>query len=374
MQRVFVIDSEKRPMTPCRPKRARQLLNQGQAAVYRKFPFTIILKESKPDAVVKPLRVKIDAGSKKTGMSVVDDQSGEVVFASEIEHRGQKIKSDLESRRATRRSRRNRKTRYRQPRFLNRTKPKGWLAPSLMSRVFNIETWVRRLIKLVPVQAISSELVRFDLQKMQNSEVSGIEYQQGTLFQYETREYLLEKWNRTCAYCGAKDTPLEVEHIVPKSSGGSNRVSNLCITCVPCNQKKGNLPIEEFLKKKPEVLKKIKAQAKAPLKDASAVNSTRWALFNRLKSFGLPLESGSGGLTKFNRKQRDLEKHWLDASCVGVSTPDKLDIRGIKPLPIKAIGHGSRQMCRVDKFEFPRSQSKTRQKFIHGFKTGDLVA
>src|SRR5690606_33472877 len=113
----------------------------------------------------------------------------------------------LLSRRQSRRSRRNRKTRYRPARFLNRTRPEGWLPPSLMSRVHNITTWANRLYKFTPMTHIAMELVKFDMQAMQNPEISGMEYQQGELAGYEVREYLLEKWNRKCAYCGAKDTP-----------------------------------------------------------------------------------------------------------------------------------------------------------------------
>ncbi|PCI27720.1 MAG: HNH endonuclease, partial [SAR324 cluster bacterium] len=318
-------------------------------------------------------RIKIDPGSKKTGVAIVNDRSGEVVFAAELEHRGQRIKSLLDSRRASRRSRRNRKTRYRKPRFLNRTRPKGWLAPSLLSRVFNIETWVKKLCCFALVKAISQELVRFDMQQMENPEISGKEYQQGTLAGYETKEYLLEKWNRTCVYCGAQNVPLEIEHIIPKSKGGSNRISNLTLACVPCNQKKGNQPVEEFLRGKPELLKRIKARAKAPLKDAAAVNATRWALFNRLKATGLPVEVGSGGLTNFNRTQQALEKsHWLDAACVGRSTPETLKTDQVHPLQIKAMGHGSRQMCRVNQFGFPRTSAKA-LKIVKGFQTGDMV-
>ena len=136
------------------------------------------------------------------------------------------------------------------------------------------------------------------------------------------REYLLEKWGRKCAYCGKQNIPLEIEHIVPKSKGGSDRVSNLTLACNACNIRKGNRPVREFLKRKPEVLKKILAQAKASLKDAAAVNATRWDLYHTLKKTGLPVETGSGGLTKFNRVRRGMEKtHWADAACVGKSTP-----------------------------------------------------
>lgn len=95
------------------------------------------------------------------------------------------------------------------------------------------------------------------------------------------------------------------------------------------------------------------------LKDAAAVNSTRWALFERLKAFGLPLETGSGGLTKYNRTVRGLPKaHWIDAACVGHSTPEIIITDGVVPLEIKATGHNSRQMCRMDKYGFLRTSAK----------------
>jgi hypothetical protein len=230
---------------------------------------------------------------------------------------------------------------------------------------------VKRLLKLAPISSISQELVRFDLQQMENPEISGTEYQQGTLLGYEVREYLLNKWERKCAYCGLENVPLQVEHIHPKANGGSNRISNLCLACSKCNQKKGTQSIEKFLAKKPEVLKRILAQAKRPLKDAAAVNSTRWALFNRLKETGLPVKTGSGGLTKFNRVRLNLPKtHWLDAACVG--EVESLEVLTNKPLLIKATGHGTRQMCRTDKFGFP-SRYVPKLKFVKGFQTGDIV-
>jgi len=238
MQKVFVLDTDKKPLTPCRPKRARVLLKQGKAAVFRMFPFTVILKYGIKDVLTRLLRVKIDPGSRKTGIAAVSDSTGEVVFAAELEHRGESVRESLNSRRAVRRFRRNRKTRYREPRFLNRNRKKGWLPPSLESRICNVETWVKKLMRLSPVQAISQELVRFDTQLMENPEIAGVSYQQGTLAGYEVREYLLEKWHRQCAYCGKKDVSMEIEHIIPKSKGGSDRISNLTLACRPCNEKK----------------------------------------------------------------------------------------------------------------------------------------
>jgi 5-methylcytosine-specific restriction endonuclease McrA len=371
MSKVFLIDTNYKPLNPIHPAQARQFLRNGKAAIYKQFPFTLILKESGSEAEVKPLRLKIDPGAKFTGMALVDDQSGEVVFAAELQHRGFAIRDALLRRRQLRRSRRNRKTRYRQPRFLNRTRLTGWLPPSLQSRVENIKTWVKRLQKVAKIEAISLELVRFDMQLMQNPDLQGKEYQQGTLFGYETREYLLEKWGRECAYCGIKNVPLEIEHIHPKSKGGSNCITNLTLSCPQCNTAKGVQDIKDFLKDSTR-LEKILKQAKKPLVDAAAVNATRWALFSALKETGLPIETGSGGLTKFNRCQQNLPKtHWLDASCVGKLTLT-LKVKGVKPLLITANGHGTRQSCRTDKYGFP-SRYVPRFKFVKGFQTGDLV-
>ncbi len=373
MSKVFVLDTNKQPLNPVHPGRARMLLSLGKAAVFRRYPFTLILKKEVLTPTVEPLRIKIDPGAKTTGLALVNDNTGEVVWVAQLQHRGFQIREVLTSRRQLRRSRRNRKTRYRKPRFLNRTRAKGWLPPSLNSQVANIVTIVKRLSSLCQISAISQELVRFDTQQMQEEEISGVGYQQGTLAGYEVREFLLEKWNRRCAYCGAKDTKLEIEHIQPRSKGGSNRLSNLCLACVPCNQKKGNLDILDFLKGKPDLLKRILAQVKRPLADTAAVNATRWNLYAKLKDTGLPVEVGTGGRTKYNRTIRGLAKtHYWDAACVGVSTPIKLITAGVKPLLMVAKGHGTRQQCRTDQWGFPiRYCSRTK---VHkSFQTGDIV-
>jgi hypothetical protein len=130
---VLVLDTNKRPLDPVHPSTARLLLNQQKAAVFRRFPFTIILKESKPDVITQPIELKIDPGSKTTGITLV--QNNKVIWGGELQHRGFQISDSLLTRRAIRRSRRSRHTRYRQARFLNRTKSACWLAPSLQHRV-----------------------------------------------------------------------------------------------------------------------------------------------------------------------------------------------------------------------------------------------
>jgi 5-methylcytosine-specific restriction endonuclease McrA len=373
VSKVFVVDTNHQTLHPVHPGYARLLLKQGKAAVYRRYPFTVILKTAVEYPQVEPLRVKIDPGSKTTGIALVNDATGEVVAAFNLQHRGQAIKKALDQRRAVRRGRRQRKTRYRKPRFFNRRRRQGWIPPSLESRISNILTWVERLRRLAPITAISQELVKFDLQALENPEISDLEYQQGTLQGYEIRGYLLEKWERHCSYCEKTDVPLQIEHIRPRAKDGGNRMGNLCLACEPCNRAKGTLDIQMFLAEKPELLKKILAQAQKPLKDAAAVNATRWALLERLKALGLPVECGSGGLTKFNRTTRGLPKdHWIDAANVGQSTPERLELTGIIPLEITAKGHGCRQKCNVNDIGFPCSKPKGAKK-VKDFQTGDIV-
>lgn len=117
----------------------------------------------------------------------------------------------------------------------------------------------------------------------------------------------------------------------------------------------------------------IQDAAKAPLKDAAAVNTTRWALYERLVATGLPVEVGTGGRTKYNRTVRGLEKaHWLDAACIGSSTPAVLRVAGVRPLAITATGHGNRQMCGTNASGFP-IRHRGRVKRHYGFLTGDMV-
>jgi hypothetical protein len=210
------------------------------------------------------------------------------------------------------------------------------------------------------------ELVKFDTQALQNPEISGVEYQQGELLGYEIREYLLEKWERKCAYCGKTGVALEVEHINPKSRGGSNRVSNLTLACYTCNQQKGNQTALEF------GYPMIQSKAKEPLNTVSVMNGIRWALLELLKTTGLPLEVGTGGQTKFNRSKQDYPKtHWIDAACVGNSGESVHIYPNHKPLLITAKGRQRRQMTLPDKFGFPRTKAKYSTSY--GFKTGDVI-
>jgi 5-methylcytosine-specific restriction endonuclease McrA len=367
---VFVLGSDRRPLMPCSEKRARLLLERGRAAVIRRYPFTIILNDrSQDDCELQTIEIKLDPGSKVTGIAVVRERSA-VLFLAELTHCGRQISEKLTARAAFRRRRRG-NLRYRPARFDNRTKPDGWLAPSLRHRVETTASWVARLRRLAPVTGIAMELVRFNMQTLENPEIEGAEYQRGTLYGFELRQYLLAKWSHACAYCGETGVPLNLDHIVPRARGGSNRVSNLACACILCNEAKGARPVEEFLAGRLDVLARVKAAAKRPLKDAAAVNSTRWALFEALRATGLPVEAASGGRTKWNRTRLGVPKtHALDAACVG--EVEALTGWEVPSLAIKCTGRGSYQRTRLDAYGFPRGYL-TRSKRIRGFQTGDMV-
>jgi hypothetical protein len=379
---VFVLDKRKQPLMPCSERQARVLLKEGRAVVVRVYPFMIRLKD-RIGGAVQPVRVKIDPGSKVTGMAVVrdvdpgDGEAGEaergavVLKLLELEHRGAQISEQLTARRAFRHRRRGANLPYRPPRFDNRSRPQGWLPPSLQHRVDTVISWVKRLCRWVPVTGISMELVRFDMQALVNPDIEGVQYQHGTLAGCEVREYLLEKHGHCCAYCDARDVPLNIEHVIPLARGGTDRLSNLVIACVRCNQAKGVLLIEDYLRNDPERLARILGELQTPLKDAAAVNATRQALWRQLSQTGLPVETASGGRTQWNRSRLGIPKtHALDAACVGrVATVERWQA---PTLTIKATGRGAYCRTRLTADGFPRGYLM-RQKDVHGFRTGDMV-
>ncbi len=361
---------------PCHPARARQLLRRHRARVHRLAPFVIRLVDREATATQR-VGLGIDPGSQATGLALYRVEPTDigairhVCFGLELHHRSALIHHRLGQRAAYRRRRRSANLRHRAPRFDNRTRQPGWLAPSLFSRVQHIATWTRRLARWAPVGGVDLELVRFDLQKRESPETTGVEYQHGTRFGFELREYLLQKWGRQCAYCDIENVPLNLDHIVSRSRGGSDRVSNLTLACVPCNQAKGRRPVEEVLAHDPKRLARVLTQAKVPLRDAAAVNSTRWAVKGRLEALGLSVACWSGGRTKWNRARLAVAKsHVADAAVCG----DLAGLEGWGPAPLVTIatGRGTHQRTRPDAFGFPRL-ALPRTKAVHGFLTGDLV-
>ncbi|WP_141925145.1 RNA-guided endonuclease IscB [Haloactinospora alba] len=368
---MFVLDAHHRPLQPCPPARARKLLAKGRAVVHRRVPFTIRLKDRTAEASeMEGVEVGIDPGSKHTGIAVFTAQEGQRRnrYSIQLDHRGAAIRKKLDQRCAYRRRRRTANVRYRAPRFNNRARPQGWLPPSLRHRVDTTVSWVERLARWTPVRHVHVERVAFDTHALSaGSPLEGREYQHGTLHGYEVREYLLAKFDRACVYCGAMNTPLNVDHVHPKSRGGSDRVSNLVLACIRCNQTKGEKPVKEFA---PKAAARILAQAKAPLRDAAAAQSTRWALWRVLES-RLPTRVGSGGRTKYNRTRNHLPKtHTLDALCVGETGAVAEVVNRV--VVAACTGRGTHARTRPDKHGFPRLRLP-RQKTFFGYQTGDLV-
>ena len=381
--KVLVLDTNRKPLMPCYPARAKKLLNSGRASVFRRFPFTIILHDrTLEESKLQDMEIKIDQGSKTTGVALIvhGKKSSTVTLAAHIEHRTN-VKSGLDSRRAIRRSRRHRKTRYRQAKFLNRTKPKGWLPPSLVSKAENILNWVIRFAKLTPITKFAFETAKFDMQKLVNPNIQGVGYQQGTMFGYaDKKAYLLEREQGCCIYCGihTSKAKMEIEHVIPRSRGGTDSLNNLVLSCRACNEAKGSQDVQTYLKGNPSVLRRVKARLNTNYRDAAHTNSIRLYVMNKLRAMaeaiGAKLVVGFGSTTKQNRLLLGLPKdHWIDAA---VCTKDGASVRvepALKPLVIKAVGRGSRQFCRMDKHGFPRTSPKPRSKNFFGFKTGDMV-
>lgn len=367
---VFVLQKNQAPLMPCAPARARVFLRKGRAAVVRLLPFVLRLRD-RTAGKTQPIQLKTDPGAKHTGLSL--NTKPAVLFKTQINHRKEAIKKKLAQRRAYRRRRRSANLRCRPARFSHRArKGIGTIAPSIRSIIDNVDTWIQRLRRWAPITSFVLENVKFDPAKLQNPEISGVEYQRGTLQGFEIWEYLLEKNNHRCAYCRKTDVPLTKDHVIPRAKGGSDRVSNLTTACVPCNQRKGTKSAEEFLGKNSAKLKALQAQLKKPLASAATMNILRSRLVRLFQATGLPVELASGALTKFNRGRFGIPKsHALDAAFAGemAACPRNWNM---KALHITATGRGSHCRTRSDKFGFPRL-ILPRTKKVLGFQTGDIV-
>ncbi|MBU0906704.1 MAG: HNH endonuclease [Nanoarchaeota archaeon] len=303
--RVPVLNMRGKPLMPTTPAKARHLIKQGKAKVVKRTPFviqlTIATGETKQDIILG-----VDAGYSEVGFSATTEK--EELISGKLELR-KNVSKLIEQKRNYRRTRRSRLW-HRKPRFLNRNKKASWLAPSIQHKLDTHMRLIEKLKQWFPITNTIIEVANFDTQKMQNPEITGIEYQQGELQGYEIREYLLDKWGRQCVYCKKKNLPLEVEHITPKSKGGSSRVSNLTISCRKCNWKKGNQTAEEF------GFPEIQKQAKESLKSTAFMNVVRKMLAEQINA-----EETFGYITKYGRIKQDIEKsHVNDAFVIADGT------------------------------------------------------
>ena len=395
---VFTLDKKKRPLGHCTPKRARQLIEKGRACVYKHYPFTIIVKDldTRTMDIHHSYRIKIDPGASYTGIAVTEEDR--VVAYFELRHRGRAVVEALHTRKAARRNRRSRETIYRRCKFrgggdYESPRKEGWLPPSQRSIADNILAFVIRLERLLGPCEIDMELVRFDTQLLENPDIEGIEYQQGTLPGYEMKAYLMERYQHTCQYCGNEtgDRRLEWEHKIPKSRGGSDSVKNATLACRTCNQEKAGRTPEEWLaalkqKKRPgridqarvkclQDVTEHKSVGKA-LRYAAWANTMRWHLFRELSKLavGGKVHVGTGGRTAYNRHKLGIPKaHHLDALCCA-DVPKQGYRYAVQPyLIVEAMGRGNRLLGQINKCGVITIKYRGHHKRVNGLQTGDIV-
>ena len=398
---IPVVTYNKRTLAPCHLYRATSLVRKAKAhmMVKRGIRYLVLHRTNVPKVkTASKVVLRIDPGSVKTGIAITRDHkdgSREVLLCLEIQHQGKAIKGRLLKRKQNRRNRRGRKTRYRKPRFNNRRRPDGWLPPSILSRLQNTITWVRRLNKLLPITEIHVETNTFDPQILRNSEIKGKQYQQGPLYRTNLKAAVLLREGNKCVYCGksGKRTKLEMEHAVPKSAGGSDRYDNRVASCEECNDKKGTKSVEEFLKRRPKKLAEIKAKLGMNLADATHMNIILPQLLNDLRQEGWTIVEHAAATTAAGRITCGIKKsHHGDAAVTGC--PNSLRFMPAAPISIKAKGRGNRQRLVCNKKGNPRGKDfpkysrlprhiqaittppshKKRHKRVGGIATGDYVS
>ena len=303
---VYVLNKDGHPLMPTeRCGKVRRMLKSGLAKVIKRYPFTIQLNYETTN-VVQEVNLGIDAGSKTIGLSATTE--AKELYASEVKLRND-IVDLLSTRRANRRTRRNRKTRYRKARFNNRVKPKGWLAPSILNKINTHLKVVADIYKILPIKNIIVETASFDIQKIKNPEIQGAKYQQGEQLNFwNVREYVLFRDNHTCQCCKgkSKDKILNVHHIESRKTGG-DAPNNLITLCEYCHKQHhlGNIKLPNTIKRG------------ASFKDAAFMGIMRWAFYEQLKAVYPYVSMTFGYITKNTRIANNLPKeHYVDARCI----------------------------------------------------------
>ena len=304
---VYVINCRHgKPLMPCSSRKARLLLKNGRAKVVRREPFTIQLLFGS-SGYKQPTTLGVDAGAKHIGLSASTVKRE--LYAAEIIPRTN-ITDLLSKRRELRRARRNRKIRYRKPRFLNRVKAKkqGWLAPTILTRIDAHLKVVDNVCKILPVAKIVVETASFDIQKLKNPDVSDVEYQQGEQLNFwNVREYVLFRDSHTCQHCHgkSKDNVLNVHHLESRKTGG-NAPNNLITLCETCHKAYHEGKI------------KLKQTRGHSFKAEAFMGISRWFIFNKLKEiYPVEVKNTYGYLTKNARIKAELPKeHYVDAFCI----------------------------------------------------------
>jgi hypothetical protein len=351
---VYVLNMRGQPLMPTTPRKAKKLLKEGKAKVVRRTPFTIQLKYATGENR-QPITLGVDSGYENIGLSAKTNKKE--AYSAEVRLRMDIVKLNSE-RRQYRRARRNKNTWYRKPRFLNRKKPEGWLARSIQHKLESHIKLIENVKKLLPVTRIDIEVAAFDIQKIKNPEISGIEYQNGVQKDsWNVREYVLHRDNHTCQACKgkSKDPILETHHIISRQTGGDSP-DNLLTLCQTCHEKvsKGKL--------------KLRVKIPAGFKPETFMSTVRWMLVNRLRLSGNAVDHTYGYITKSNRIMLGIEKsHINDAFVIAGGTMQERS--SVNYYLIQQVRKCNRKLFKGD-----RSHIKnTAPRFIHGFQRYDKV-
>lgn len=342
--------------------KVRKLLKDGKAKVVKRCPFTIQLLYDSTH-YVQSVSLGIDAGSKHIGLSATTKEKE--LYASDVELRNN-IVDLISTRREYRRTRRNRKTRYRKVRFNNRvsTKKKGWLAPSIRQKIETHLTVVDKVHQILPISKIVVETASFDIQKIKNPDIKGKEYQEGEQLDFwNVREYVLSRDNHTCQCCKgkSKDKILNVHHIESRKTGG-NAPNNLITLCETCHKgyHKGTVKLPSNIKRGMK------------FKDAAFMGIMRWSFYEELKNRYKNVHMTYGYITKNTRIKNNLPKeHYVDARCISGNP-------SAKPLGIyyyqKKVRCHNRQIHKATIYKGGKKRRAQMEYIVKGFRLYDKVS
>jgi hypothetical protein len=355
---VYVLNCHGQPLMPCQPRKARLLLQEDKAKVVRMVPFTIQLLYGS-SGYKQEVSLGVDAGTHHIGVSATTEQN--VLFEAEVQPRSD-IQEVLATRRQFRRARRNRKTRYRKVRFLNRKKSDGWLAPSVQHKVEAHLKAIRLVYKLLPVRTITIEVAQFDIQKIRHPEIEGKAYQEGPLLGFwNIREYVLFRDNHCCQWCKgkSKEPILNVHHIESRKTGGDSP-DNLITLCETCHDLIHRTHQEHKIERK-----------RRTLRDAAQMGIIRWRIYEQTKALFQNAHLTYGYITKHTRISHHLEKsHLIDARCISTHPCAVSD--GTCYL-IKCVRRNNRQLHKATIRTGGKRQRNTAPKYVHGFRLFDCV-
>lgn len=343
---------------PCNPQKARIMLKEGKAKVVKMIPFTIPLLYGS-SGYKQEVSLGIDTGAQHLGVSATTEQT--VLFEAEVLPRND-IQKLLATRRQYRHARRNRKTRYRKARYLNKKKAQGWLAPSVQHKIACHINSIRLVHQILPVHRTTIEVAQFDMQKLRNPEIEGKQYQQGPqLGFWNVREYVLARDSHTCQWCQgkSKDPILNVHHIESRKTGGDSP-DNLITLCETCHDLIHRTQQEDKIHRK-----------NRSFRDTTHMGIMRQRIYSRAKAMFQDVHLTYGYITKHTRITNNLEKsHLIDARC---SSQHPLAVSDGTWYQIKYVRRNNRQIHKATIRKGGKRQRNIAPKYVHGFRLFDCV-